>query len=171
MILKLAAPCYCADKIAGVLKRLIIATDYKQVLAIVIERDFPKGLEVTLPIEEVVASREDITELKATWRSLSKTNGRPAISSLEKEPETLGVPKVELSRRSRLVCVDGEVGVPREFVVDPATFVISRILFDCGVTLGRDVSLPAHLVKEFEPDSISLELERNALKDLPARHL
>jgi hypothetical protein len=170
MILKLAAPCYCADKIAGVLKRLIVATDYKQVLAIVIERDFPKGLEVALPIEKIAASREDITELSVTLQHLAKLDGYTTTRSLDDESDTKGVPKVELSRKSRLMCVDGEVGIPRVFVIDQATFTITRILFDCGLTLGREVSVPVNLVKEFESDAIHLQLERNALRDLPARH-
>ena len=172
MIFKFSTPCYCERKIVGVLKRLIVETGFKQLIAVVIEREFPLGAEVAIPIERVRRARTDIIELDFKSQLLSRHDLYVNDSSEDDEKGLESGLRIEISGRTKLTSIDGiEVGSAREVHIDQASHTITHINFDAGITIGREVVLPSHLIKEIEPGSISLHLKRDDLKDLPAQHI
>jgi len=81
------------------------------------------------------------------------------------------IPPGELAvyRGARVEATDGKAGMLGEFLVDPLTGHISRLILMEGHLWGKkEVSIPVSAIERIEDDTVYLKLDKKAVESLPS---
>ena len=175
MIFKFGARCRCQTEHVGALRGIVVEPTEKLVLGLIVEQPQAEPLvRVRVPFLRVDAADGDQIALAlsaADFRQLPEHDG--SASRTPRRQNTRGsrtstAAERILTSRTRIECRDGaDVGSLGCLLVDARSGDVTGFAFPFGVTVMRDLLVSADQIAEMADGRLVLELDAEALAELP----
>ncbi len=183
----------CSDGVGGRSTHVILMPATEKITHLVISNEAFPPTEFMVSIEHVEESTPEMIRLNCTKEELSKmpvfdqmefipfdTSGLSAGSFMQWpyyvpdtrfiriEKEHIPVNELVIRRGAAVLASDGHVGRVDEFLINPATDLITHLVLREGHLWGqKDVSIPVGQIDHFKDNTVYLKMDKKAIEALP----